>query len=84
MSHGQGKKAPQTAGGHISGEITQASLIELCRRGLLTCASGNPVEPGAAYAVAWLPLGHAESHSPDVRERHARNMEMLGKRMAEQ
>lgn len=74
VSHEQGKKGAEIAGGHISGEITQASLAELCERGLLTCTSGEPGEPGSTYAVAWLPLDNPEQYPEEVRERHDRNM----------
>lgn len=74
MSHQQGRKGPRIASGHIPGAITQASLVELCEGGLLTCTRGTPGEPGSTYAVAWLPLDDPEQYPQDIRDRHEANM----------
>ena len=54
-----------------------AALAELCAAGLLTCTHGKPGEPGATYALAWLPLDNAKQYSRAVREQHAENMRRL-------
>ena len=54
--------------------------VDLCARGLLTCTHGHPGEPGATYALAWLPLDESEKYSPAVRRRHARNMRRFARK----
>jgi len=56
----------------------RAELIELCRRGVITCTRGNPGDDDATYALGWLPLDNPERYADAVREQHARNMRALG------
>lgn len=55
----------------------RAGLMELCRRGLLTCTRGQPGDTGATYALAWLPLDDADHYPESVRLRHTANMRAL-------
>jgi hypothetical protein len=55
----------------------RSALVELCRRGLLTCTRGRPGEDGATYALAWLPLDRPEDYPLEVRARHDANRRAL-------
>ncbi|MDN5863969.1 MAG: hypothetical protein L0I62_01950 [Gammaproteobacteria bacterium] len=55
----------------------QATAVELCDAGLLTCTHGEPGDEAATYALAWEPLDHAEQFSAEVRAKHAANMTKL-------
>lgn len=59
----------------LTGAEMRSALIELCRRGLVTCTQGEPGEEGSTYAVAWLPLDNPDRYSQAVRQHHRRNME---------
>jgi hypothetical protein len=61
----------------LTDDDLRAGLVDLCERGLLTCTTGKPGEPGATYALAWLPLDRPERFSKDVRERHQENKKRL-------
>lgn len=55
----------------------RAAMTELCDRGLITCTHGRPGDDDATYALAWMPLDNPERFPAHVRERHARNMQVL-------
>lgn len=46
----------------------------LVEEGWVTCTRGEPGDAGATYALGWIQLDEPELYSPEVRERHARNM----------
>jgi hypothetical protein len=53
------------------------AAVELCQAGILTCTRGDPGEPGATYALAWLPLDDPDQYPSEIRERNAANLARL-------
>ena len=52
-------------------------LRQACAAGVLTCTRGKPGEPGATYALAWLPLDRPEQFTQAVRDQHEKNRQQL-------
>ena len=65
----------------VARRLSEADLrhaaVELCQAGILTCTRGDPGEPGATYALAWLPLDNPDQYPVEVCERNAANLARL-------
>ena len=55
----------------------QDSIVDLCKRGLLSCTRGKLGEPNTTYALGWLPLDRPETFTETVQLRHKENMRRL-------
>ena len=53
------------------------AAVELCQAGILTCTRGDPGEPGATYALAWIPLDDPDQYPSEIRDRNAANLSRL-------